>query len=79
MVTGAIKSQVDQIWNAYRSGGISTPLEVIEQINYLLFLRRLDDLHTLKENKSRGSRRRWSDGSSPRATQCFLSRDPERA
>jgi len=52
MITGTIKSQVDQIWNAFWSGGISNPLEVIEQITYLLFLRRLDDLHTLEENKS---------------------------
>jgi type I restriction enzyme M protein len=52
MITGAIRSQVDQIWNAFWSGGISNPLEVIEQITYLLFLRRLDDLHTLEENKS---------------------------
>src|SRR3989441_6065036 len=52
MITGAIKNQIDQIWNAFWSGGISNPLEVIEQITYLLFLRRLDDLHTLEENKS---------------------------
>ncbi len=52
MITGDIKSQIDQIWNAFWSGGISNPLEVIEQITYLLFLRRLDDLHTLEENKS---------------------------
>jgi len=52
MITGAIKSQIDQIWNAFWTGGISNPLEVIEQITYLLFLRRLDDLHTLEENKS---------------------------
>ena len=52
MITGAIKSQVDQIWNAFWSGGISNPLEVIEQITYLLFMRRLDDLHTLEENKA---------------------------
>jgi hypothetical protein len=32
MITGAIKSQIDQIWNAFWSGGISNPLEVIEQI-----------------------------------------------
>jgi len=38
MITGAIKSQIDQIWNAFWSGGISNPLEVIEQITYLLFL-----------------------------------------
>jgi type I restriction enzyme M protein len=52
MITGSIKSQIDQIWNAFWTGGISNPLEVIEQITYLLFLRRLDDLHTLEENKS---------------------------
>jgi type I restriction enzyme M protein len=52
MITGSIKSQIDQIWNAFWSGGISNPLEVIEQITYLLFLKRLDDLHTLEENKA---------------------------
>src|SRR5687767_5062144 len=52
MITGNIKSQIDQIWNAFWSGGIANPLEVIEQITYLLFLRRLDDLHTLGENKA---------------------------
>ena len=34
MITGAIKSQIDQIWNAFWSGGISNPLEVIEQITF---------------------------------------------
>jgi type I restriction enzyme M protein len=52
MLTGELKSQIDRIWDAFWSGGISNPLEVIEQITYLLFLRRLDDLHTLEENKS---------------------------
>src|SRR5664280_8900 len=52
MLTGELRSQIDGIWNAFWSGGISNPLEVIEQITYLLFLRRLDDLHTLEENKS---------------------------
>ena len=52
MLTGEIRSQVDGIWNAFWSGGISNPLEVMEQITYLLFLRRLDDLHTLEENKA---------------------------
>jgi hypothetical protein len=32
MLTGEIKSQIDRIWDAFWSGGISTPLEVIEQI-----------------------------------------------
>src|SRR5438128_4379701 len=52
MLTGELKSQVDRIWDTFWSGGISNPLEVIEQITYLLFLRRLDDLQILKENKS---------------------------
>ncbi len=52
MITGDIKNQIDRIWDAFWSGGISNPLEVIEQITYLLFLRRLDDLQTLEENKS---------------------------
>jgi type I restriction enzyme M protein len=52
MLTGELKSQIDRIWDAFWSGGISNPLEVIEQITYLLFLRRLDDLHTLEENRS---------------------------
>ncbi|HEX5760558.1 MAG TPA: class I SAM-dependent DNA methyltransferase [Thermoanaerobaculia bacterium] len=52
MLTGDIRGQIDRIWDAFWSGGISNPLEVIEQITYLLFLRRLDDLHTLEENRS---------------------------
>jgi type I restriction enzyme M protein len=52
MLTGELRNQVDSIWNAFWTGGISNPLEVIEQITYLLFLRRLDDLHTLEERKS---------------------------
>jgi type I restriction enzyme M protein len=52
MVSGGIKNQIDQIWNAFWTGGISNPLEVIEQITYLLFLKRLDDLHALEEIKA---------------------------
>ncbi len=52
MLTGEIRSQIDRIWDAFWSGGISNPLEVIEQITYLLFIKRLDDLHTLEENKA---------------------------
>ena len=52
MLTGELRSQIDSIWDAFWSGGIANPLEIIEQITYLLFLRRLDDLHTLEENKS---------------------------
>src|SRR6266478_5919212 len=52
MLTGEIRNQIDRIWDAFWAGGIANPLEVIEQITYLLFIRRLDDLHTLEENKA---------------------------
>ena len=52
MLTGELRSQVDSIWNAFWSGGISNPLEVMEQITYLLFIRRLDEAHTLEESRA---------------------------
>jgi len=53
VITGDLKSKIDRVWDAFWSGGISNPLEVIEQITYLLFLRRLDDLQVLAEKKAR--------------------------
>jgi type I restriction enzyme M protein len=72
MLTGEIRSQVDRLWDAFWSGGISNPLEVIEQITYLLFLKRLDDLHILEENKAarlklkKLERRIFPEGKDPR-------------
>lgn len=52
MIAREIKSQVDRIWDAFWSGGISNPLEVIEQMTYLLFIKRLDELHAVREKKA---------------------------
>ena len=52
MLTGEIRSQIDSIWNDFWSGGVSNPLSVIEQLTYLLFIKRLDDLHTVEELKA---------------------------
>ena len=52
MLTGDLRNKIDSVWNAFWSGGISNPLEVIEQITYLLFIRGLDDVHTREENKA---------------------------
>ena len=52
MLTGDLRSKIDRIWNDFWSGGISNPLEVIEQITYLLFLKRLDDEQTLAERRA---------------------------
>lgn len=52
MLTGAIRTQIDQIWNAFWSGGVSNPLSVIEQLTFMLFIKRLDELHTREESKA---------------------------
>ena len=49
MITGELKSQVDKVWEAFWTGGISNPLTVIEQFTYLLFIRRMDELQTADE------------------------------
>lgn len=40
MTTGAIKTEVDSILNAFWNGGISNPMKVIEQMTYQLFIKR---------------------------------------
>ena len=52
MITGELRSKVDRIWDTMWSGGISNPLSVMEQLTYLLFIKRLDELHTLRERKA---------------------------
>ncbi|MER5868351.1 class I SAM-dependent DNA methyltransferase [Streptomyces sp. NPDC002044] len=52
-MTGELKSKIDRLWDAFWSGGISNPLEVIEQITYLMFIRRIDILEQAKENRAR--------------------------
>src|ERR1700741_5516104 len=55
MRTGEIRSQIDSIWNDFWTGGVSNPLSVIEQITYLLFIKRLDDMEALEEAKAAGT------------------------
>ncbi|MBM7083031.1 type I restriction-modification system subunit M [Micromonospora humidisoli] len=52
MITGELKSSIDRVWDAFWSGGISNPLEVIEQITYLLFIKRLDEIETRETAKA---------------------------
>jgi type I restriction enzyme M protein len=52
MITGDLKSKVDKLWTTFWNNGISNPLSVIEQISYLLFIKRLDDLELAKERKA---------------------------
>src|SRR5271166_4397103 len=52
MIVGEIRNQIDSIWNDFWSGGLSNPLSVMEQITYLLFIKRLDELQTVEERKA---------------------------
>ncbi len=52
MITGELKAQVDKIWDSFWSGGVSNPLTVVEQLTYLIFLRRLDERQMLEEKKA---------------------------
>lgn len=52
MLTGEIRAQVDKIWNAFWTGGISNGLTVIEQFTFLLFIRRMDERQLLEEKKA---------------------------
>ena len=52
MITGDLKNKVDRLWLTFHSNGISNPLTVIEQISYLLFIKRLDDEELAKEKRA---------------------------
>lgn len=52
MLTPAIKSKVNDLWNKFWSGGISNPLNAIEQITYLLFMKQLDENDVSQRRKS---------------------------
>ena len=47
MITGELKNKVDSLWDIFWTGGITNPLDVVEQITYLMFIRDLDDLDNL--------------------------------
>ena len=52
MLTGELRNQIDGIWNDFWSGEIANPLQVIEQITYLIFIKRLDEMQEVEELKA---------------------------
>lgn len=52
MITGELKNKIDGLWDIFAAGGLVNPLEVIEQITYLMFIRDLDDVDKRKEKES---------------------------
>jgi type I restriction enzyme M protein len=71
MIVGEIKNQINGIWDDFWSGGVSNPLSVMEQITYLLFIKRLDELQLVEEEKAQAlkapiERRIFPEGNDPR-------------
>ncbi|MCR4705923.1 MAG: type I restriction-modification system subunit M [Lachnospiraceae bacterium] len=52
MITGELKNKIDNLWDVFAAGGLVNPLEVIEQITYLMFIRDLDDVDNKREKES---------------------------
>ena len=52
MITGELRNKIDRIWETFWTGGITNPLDVIEQFTYLLFIKQLDEMETTKENEA---------------------------
>jgi type I restriction enzyme M protein len=52
MITGELKNKIDALWDIFAAGGLVNPLDVIEQITYLMFIRDLDDADNLRSKES---------------------------
>lgn len=53
MITGELKGRVDRLWTTFWNNGISNPISVIEQLSFLVFMRRLDEEETRGERAAR--------------------------
>ncbi|MGN0942968.1 type I restriction-modification system subunit M N-terminal domain-containing protein [Fusobacterium varium] len=53
MITGEIKNKVDKMWEYFWTGGLTNPVDVIEQLTYLIFMKRLDQEEMRKEKEQR--------------------------
>lgn len=52
MITGEIKTQIDNIWDAFWTGGITNSITILEQMTYLFFMKMLDDAQLKKESNA---------------------------
>ena len=52
MITGDLKNKIDALWNIFWTGGLTNPLDVIEQVTYLMFIRDLDETDSTRSKES---------------------------
>ncbi|MFH1432583.1 MAG: class I SAM-dependent DNA methyltransferase [archaeon] len=53
MLDSQLKSKINLLWNKFWSGGISNPLQAIEQMSYLIFMKRLEDEDVSREQNAK--------------------------
>ena len=51
MITGELKHKIDSLWEMFWTGGLTNPLDVVEQMTYLMFIRDLDDTDRLPRQR----------------------------
>jgi len=51
-----LKSKIDTLWDRFWSGGLSNPLQSIEQMSYLIFMKRLEDMDAVEEKRAAAKR-----------------------
>lgn len=59
MLSPQLKSKIRSLWDAFWSGGVANPLSAIEQITYLVFLKRLEDLDTERAKNARAAKQKY--------------------
>ncbi len=52
MITGELKNKIDSIWEIFWTGGLTNPLDVIEQMTYMMFIHDLDDTDNLRAKEA---------------------------
>ncbi|MBQ8944781.1 MAG: SAM-dependent DNA methyltransferase [Clostridia bacterium] len=52
MITGELKNKIDSLWEIFWTGGLTNPLDVIEQITYMMFIHDLDDSDNMRAKES---------------------------
>lgn len=52
VITGELKNKIDSLWDIFAAGGLTNPLDVIEQITYLMFIHDLDDTDNLRSKEA---------------------------
>ena len=52
MITGDLKNKIDNLWEIFWTGGLTNPLDVIEQMTYLMFIHDLDESDNLRAKEA---------------------------